>query len=175
MGTKRAALFVLGSGVCDVRSLRFTSGATPIDLLTASMVAGGCTPYMCFIRGRMPDSHGTVLILEEFSPLRPFTATVRPAKDSPRTSPSRVASYTSPNSPSPSLSGSSVILKYQQVQRINVGHFIPRPNPKNFCCPPAKFLPPSRLQKYFSATHPITTNHKRSGVVTFLHFNQKKL
>ena len=111
------------------------------------------------------------LVQHQFIPLSPFTATVRPANDCPRTSPSKVASYTSPNSPSPSLSGSSEILKYQQVQRINVGYFIPRPTPKNFCCPLQIFAtPPSKLLLRFS---PTTTHRKRSGLVIFLHFNQK--
>ena len=35
--TREAALFALGRGVCDICSTRFTSGATPADLLTASM------------------------------------------------------------------------------------------------------------------------------------------
>ena len=41
--------------ICDVHSLRFTSGATPADLLTASMAASRYSPHACFSRGRMPD------------------------------------------------------------------------------------------------------------------------
>ena len=37
-----AALLALDS-VCDVHYLRFTSGATPTELLTASMVASHCS------------------------------------------------------------------------------------------------------------------------------------
>ena len=33
------ALFILGRGICFTHTLRFTSGATPTDLLAASMVA----------------------------------------------------------------------------------------------------------------------------------------
>ena len=33
------ALFTLGKGIHDIRSLRFTSGVTPADLLVASMAA----------------------------------------------------------------------------------------------------------------------------------------
>ena len=35
----RAALFILGGGVGVTRSLKFTSGVTPADLLAASMTA----------------------------------------------------------------------------------------------------------------------------------------
>ena len=54
----RAAIFTLGRGICDVHSLRLTSGVTPADLLTASMVAGHCSPDACFSRGRMLDLNG---------------------------------------------------------------------------------------------------------------------
>ena len=47
-------LFALGRGTCDACSLRFTSGATPVNLLMVSH----CSPYVCFSRGRMPDSKG---------------------------------------------------------------------------------------------------------------------
>ena len=33
------ALFTLGGGICDIHSLRFTSGVTPADLLVARMAA----------------------------------------------------------------------------------------------------------------------------------------
>ena len=52
---ERAALFTLGGGICDVHSLRFTSGAIPTNLLTASMAASRYSPHACFSRGRMPD------------------------------------------------------------------------------------------------------------------------
>ena len=42
-----AALFAFGRDVCDVCSLRFTSGVTPAELLTASMVASYCFPHIC--------------------------------------------------------------------------------------------------------------------------------
>ena len=51
-----AALFALGGGICDIRSLRFTSGVTPVDLLVASQPTA--SPHACFSRGRMPDSIG---------------------------------------------------------------------------------------------------------------------
>ena len=38
-------LFALGRGIRDLRSLRFTSGATPTDLWMASMVAGPFSPH----------------------------------------------------------------------------------------------------------------------------------
>ena len=41
-----AALFALGGGVCDVCSLRYTSGTTPADLLTASMAASCFSPHV---------------------------------------------------------------------------------------------------------------------------------
>ena len=53
-----AALLALDRGVCDVHYLRFTSGTTPTELLTASMVASHCSPYACFSRGRMLDLNG---------------------------------------------------------------------------------------------------------------------
>ena len=40
--------------LCIVHFLKFISGATPADLLTASMVASCCFPHACFSRGRMP-------------------------------------------------------------------------------------------------------------------------
>ena len=43
-----AALFTLGRGLCDVHSLRLTSGVTPVDLLMASMVGGCYFPHVCF-------------------------------------------------------------------------------------------------------------------------------
>ena len=42
----------------DIGSLRFTSGVTPADLLTASMAASCCSPPGCFSRGRMLNSNG---------------------------------------------------------------------------------------------------------------------
>ena len=45
-----------------VCSLRFTSGATPAGLLTASMAASRCSPHVCFSRGRVPDSNEGNLI-----------------------------------------------------------------------------------------------------------------
>ena len=51
-------LFVLDRGVCDVHCLRFTSGATPTDLLTSKIVASHCSPYACFSRGRVLDLNG---------------------------------------------------------------------------------------------------------------------
>ena len=36
---EQAALFTLGRAICDVCSLRFTSGVPPADLLAASMAA----------------------------------------------------------------------------------------------------------------------------------------
>ena len=50
---KWAALFTLGRGICDVCSLRFTSGVTPAELLMASMVTSHCSPHVCF--SRMPN------------------------------------------------------------------------------------------------------------------------
>ena len=38
--SKRAALFIPGGGIRDIRSQRFTSSATPVDLLVASIAAG---------------------------------------------------------------------------------------------------------------------------------------
>ena len=52
------ALFELGGGAFDVCPLRFTSGATPADLLMASMVASRCSLHACFNKSRMPDSIG---------------------------------------------------------------------------------------------------------------------
>ena len=52
-----AALIALGRGVHDICSMRFTSGATPLLVYMASIVA------ICFLHmhfwGRMPDSNGT--------------------------------------------------------------------------------------------------------------------
>ena len=42
-----AALFILGGGIHVTHSLRFTSGATPADLLVASMVAEPSLPCTC--------------------------------------------------------------------------------------------------------------------------------
>ena len=42
------SLFELGGVVHDVQSLRFTSGATPTNLLTANLTAGRCSPHACF-------------------------------------------------------------------------------------------------------------------------------
>ena len=44
--------------LCDGCSLKFTSGATPAGILTASMATGSCSPRACFSRGRMPESNG---------------------------------------------------------------------------------------------------------------------
>ena len=41
-----------------MHSPRFTSDATPPNLLTTSMMASCCSPIVCFSRGRMPDSKG---------------------------------------------------------------------------------------------------------------------
>ena len=54
----RPALFALDGSAFDVCPLRFTSGATPADLLMASMVASRCSLHACFSRGSMPDSIG---------------------------------------------------------------------------------------------------------------------
>ena len=35
-----SALFELCGGICDIRSLRFTSGATPLPVYIASIAAG---------------------------------------------------------------------------------------------------------------------------------------
>ena len=51
-------MHVHGGGIHDACSLRFTSGATPADLLMASMVASCCSPHGCSSRGRMPSSNG---------------------------------------------------------------------------------------------------------------------
>ena len=40
-----SALFTLGGGVCNIRSLRFTSGATPLPVYNAS-IAASCLPHM---------------------------------------------------------------------------------------------------------------------------------
>ena len=40
-----SALFELCGGVCDIRSLRFTSGATPLPVYTAS-IAASHLPHM---------------------------------------------------------------------------------------------------------------------------------
>ena len=53
-----AALFVLDRGVCDIHCLRFSSGATPTDLLTASMVASHSSP-IC-VTGLLTEFHRTV-------------------------------------------------------------------------------------------------------------------
>ena len=52
------AKFPLGGGVHDVCSLRFTYGATPANLLMASVVASRCFLHACFSRGRMLDLNG---------------------------------------------------------------------------------------------------------------------
>ena len=49
------ALFVLGGSVHDIHSPRFTSGATPLPVLMAS-IAASHFPHMCFSRGRILDS-----------------------------------------------------------------------------------------------------------------------
>ena len=41
------SLFVLGRGVCATRSLRYTSGVTPTDLLAASIPAEPSLPHTC--------------------------------------------------------------------------------------------------------------------------------
>ena len=41
-----SALFELCGGICDIRSLRFTSGATPLPVYNAS-IAASCLPHMC--------------------------------------------------------------------------------------------------------------------------------
>ena len=50
-----AALLALGRGVCDLCSLRITSGVTPADFLAARMVAG-CSSLHCTVR--MTDWNG---------------------------------------------------------------------------------------------------------------------
>ena len=51
-----AALFTLGWGICDVCSVKFTSGATPADHLISRMVVSHRSPHTYFSRGRMPIS-----------------------------------------------------------------------------------------------------------------------
>ena len=41
------ALFVPGGGVHATHSLRFTSGATPVDLLAGCMAAESSLPHTC--------------------------------------------------------------------------------------------------------------------------------
>ena len=53
-----AALIALGKCIHYVRSLIFTFGATPANLLMATMAASHCSPHACFSRGRVPDSNG---------------------------------------------------------------------------------------------------------------------
>ena len=50
-----SALFKLCGGVCDIHSLRFTSGATPLPVYIASIAASHFSPHACFSRCRMPD------------------------------------------------------------------------------------------------------------------------
>ena len=54
---KWKGLFTPGGSIHDVHSLRFTSGVTPVNLLTASMMNGHCSPNGCFSRGRMKSSY----------------------------------------------------------------------------------------------------------------------
>ena len=65
-----AALFALGGGVCDVHSLKFTSGATLASLLMVSMVASHCSSHASFSKRGMPgdlphskkDNHPVMLL-----------------------------------------------------------------------------------------------------------------
>ena len=41
-----SGLFELCGGIHDIRSLRFTSGATPLPVYMTS-IAAGCFPHMC--------------------------------------------------------------------------------------------------------------------------------
>ena len=50
-----SALFELCRGIRDIRSPRFTSGATPLPVYIASIAAGHFFPHACFSRGRMLD------------------------------------------------------------------------------------------------------------------------
>ena len=49
-----SALFVLGGGIRNIRSLRFTSGATPFAGVYCQHSRQSPSPHVCFSRGGMP-------------------------------------------------------------------------------------------------------------------------
>ena len=69
------ALFTLGRGLHHIRSLRFTSGATPLPVYNATIVAS-CLPHVCFSRGGMPGFEPPTSCSAVWCATHPATATV---------------------------------------------------------------------------------------------------